>query len=378
MSKVKKIIFIPPNGEMFINDFSIQRIAKYLKNNKNIHTTLLQIKDHKATDSFEYIDSIIDVESQNDLLEQLKSLKYDIIFHRSWMLAYPFAAKLVKKFDNVIVNIKDWGFSSKKEYKIMFGDNATKDFKAIKFIFKNAKYVLSHYTEEQAKIWEKQYNTSREKFIFFPEYSNENNFNNKENINYKKIKLVYAGGLAPSSFPEEMFPTKGNFRALKNITAHNINISYVLTPGAYGATQLPKLRIMFQDILYEDKFNKNFNLKKGKILCASVLNDYHFAFFLFEYCTKSEYLNKYAVPSKLAFYLEAGIPIIINKKLKAVSKLVKEHKLGIVFSNNELKNLDEILKNITKKEYKQFVLNVKKFRNEFIYSLDKFKFLNLK
>lgn len=361
MSKIKKIVFIPPNGKMFINDFSIQRLSQYCKNTPNIHTTLLKIDTLNPVETIEYIDCVINVESENELYKQLKLLEYDVIFHRSWMLAYPFAATLVKTFDNVIVNIKDWNFSTQKEYKILFGEKAVDDFKAIEYIFKNAKAILSHYTHEQAKIWAKKYNVNENKFIFFPEYCNEKNFNHRKNIAYQKPKLVFAGSLSPTSYPEECFLAKSHLRAIRNMTKLDIDVSYVLTEGAYAGTQSPRQRLLFQDILYENTFNKNFHLTKGATLNSSILEKYHFGFFILEYSTKSVYLNRYAVPSKFAFYLEAGIPILINAKMKAVARYVKQYNLGIVFTNHDIHNFATIL-NISEDSYTKMVENVIKFR----------------
>lgn len=368
MSNMKKIVFIPPNGKMFINDFSIQRLGEHFKSVADVHTTLITIDIQKAIKPIENIDSIISVASKDELFEQLKLLEYDVIFHRSWMLAYPFAAELVKNFPSVIVNIKDWNFSTKKEYKIIFGDKAAEDFEAIRYIFQNTKLVLSHFTKEQAKIWAKKYNVNEKKFIFFPEYCNEKNFSIRENTTYQTPKLVFAGSLGPTSYPEEFFLAKSHLRAIREITKHNIDVSYVLTAGAYAGTQSPRQRLLFQDILYENTFNEKFHLIEGETLNPSILNKYHFGFFNLEYTTKSESLNKYAIPSKFAFYLEAGIPMIINSKLKSLSKIIDTYKLGIVISNKELESLDKILNKITSEEYSHMQLNIEKFRDHFTYS----------
>ena len=75
-----------------------------------------------------------------------------------------------------------------------------------------------------------------------------------------------------------------------------------------------KNKQLYRDLFYVDKFNKSFNICKGDNLNASTINSFDFGFFLLEYTTKNEYLNKYAIPSKFIFYLEAGIPMLINTK----------------------------------------------------------------
>lgn len=371
---MKTIVFIPPNGILKKQDFSLQRIAKHLSKDKNIKSILLYIGNEQDNQALEYFDEIIKVNSKKKLFKRLKNLEYSTIFSRSWMHAYPFSAQLVKKFDNVIVNIKDWNFATKEEYKFLFGNDD--DFDAIKYIFKNAKNVLSHFTKEQAKIWAKDYDVNKDKFLFFPEYCDDCNFEEKlvHFKNKNKITLVHAGTVPPSSKPEGFFMTKGLLRSAKKLTKQNISINLVIPPKSYE--YLLKSNLHYKDLLYENEFNDKFNIFKGKNLNASVLNKFDFGFFQLEYHTKNEYLNKYVVPSKFAFYLEAGIPIVINKKFKSLSKIVQKNNLGIVFSNSDLYNLDDKLRKITQKEYVGFLLSIKKFRNKFVLS-KKLNFLNL-
>ena len=364
---MKTIIFIPPNGTMYNQDFSIQRVTNYLFNKDTYKTVLLKINKSSENNKMYNVDKIINVTSQDEILETLKREKYDYIFHRSWMGAYSFAALLSKNFNNVIVNIKDWNFATKKEYSIMLDEKQVEDFDAITSIFSNSKKVLSHYSKEQALIWSKNYRVDIDKFIFFPEYCNEENFNNKKDIDLSILKLVYAGSMCPNSFPESHFPCKSLFRSVRLLSSKGIEVNYVLVKSAFDATQDHR-KELFLDILYEDKFNKFFNLKEGKSLDSSILNKYHYGFFHLEDTTENQGLTQYAVPSKFAFYLEAGLPILINEKWKTISALVKKYNLGIVFSNEELDNLDIKLNKISQSEYLSFIESLTLFRNTYTYS----------
>jgi len=366
----KNIVIVPPSGWMLIQDFSIHRLGKYFKNVKNIKTIVVKIDNKKLDGEFDnggYVDEVINVSTEEELFKTIKELNPDLIFHRSWMLAYPFAAKLVKEFDNVVVNIKDWNFATKKEYKFIFDDIS--DFKAIKYIFKNSKYVLSHYTKEQAKIWAKEYNVNKNKFIFFPEYCNEENFSTKP-ISFNPnntINLVAAGSLAPSSFPEQFFPTKGMLRGVNKLSKQNIQTNMITVPKYYDG--IFEQKAIYQDILYENKFNPYFNILKGEILASNVLESFDFGFFQLEYTTKNEYLNKYAIPSKFAFYLEAGIPMIVNSKMESLAYYVEKYNLGIVFKNSNISNMREVLE-INQSEYRDMINNIINFREKFLYSFD--------
>lgn len=362
---MKTIILVPANGILKKQDFLFDRLSYYFKNELNYTVILIHITEDLIIENKNF-NKIIPVNNKDELISSLSKIKYDYIINRGWMHAYSFSAKLVKEFRDVIIIIKDWNFSTKEEYKFLFGDDS--DFEAIEYIFKYAKNILSHFTKEQTKIWVKEYKVNENKFLFFPEYCNKINFQNKDVTLHqkKKVNLVHAGTVPPSSFPEEFFMTKGLLRSTKRLSKQGISTNLVVPPHSYD--DLLSKKQLYKDLLYENTFNNNFNIYRGKVLDASILNKFDFGFFQIEYHTKNEYLNKYVVPSKFAFYLEAGIPIIINSKFIAVAELVKKNNLGIVFSNKDIDNLGDILQNITRKKYKEFIDNIKKFRISFEFS----------
>lgn len=364
----KHIILIPPNGQLKKQDFSLQRISKWLGKTENIKTTLLHVKPEFFNPKITMFDNIIEVSTEEEIFTKLAEISFDKIFHRSWMGGYPFAANLVKEFDNVIINIKDWNFADKEVYEFLFPNS--KDHEAIEYIFKNCPTILSHFTKEQSKIWAKEYNVSSDKFIFFPEYCNKKSFHKKPLSSLKTINLVYAGALPPSSFAEDYFPGKAHLRSIQILTNQKINIDFVLPEHVYETTL--KSNELFKDFLYENEMNKRFHLIKGKALKPDILNKYHFGFFELEASGINHMLYKYAVTSKFAFYLEAGLPMLMNDKFVSMAKIVKENNLGIVFNNNDLENFKEIL-NISQKKYNTFIENIKQYRKCFIYNDTKLK-----
>lgn len=357
-----KIALIPPNGQFKKQDFSLIRINEWLSQYNNLEVILVYIESSQFQKDISSFNHIIKTQTEEDLFRIIHSLNVNLIFHRSWMGAYPFGVKLIQKFDNVIVNIKDWNFASKEVYEFLFKGN--NDYSAIENIFKKAKYVLSHFTKDQSSIWAKEYTTSEEKFIYFPEYCNEKNFNNKPYLKYKDIKLVYAGKVPPSCYAEEYFPGKSHLRSIKLLSQQNIKIDFVIPPSLYDEFLSSEL---FLDFQYENQYNDNFSVKKGSNLKSDILDEYHFGFFELETSGVNFELYEYAVTSKFAFYLEAGLPMLINEKFKSMSQLVQEHQLGIVFSNSDLSNMTDKVK-VTQASYDTMVNNVKSFRKEFTYS----------
>lgn len=355
---MKTIVFIPPNGILKEQDFSLQRIASSLEQTQDIQTILLYIDSNQNKKKFKKFTMSIQVKTQSELFDKLAELNYDVIFSRSWMHAYSFSAQLVEKFDNVIVNIKDWNFSSKKEYKFLFGNDD--DFEAISYIFKNAMYVLSHYTDEQSLIWTKEYNTNKDKFIFFPEYCD--NLDIKKTNKKNKNSIVFAGTFSSTATPKSFYVSTDMYDTISVLTKQNLYLDYILPPKFYDNID----KSLYQDFLYENEFNEFFKLKRGVELDPNILKNYSYAIFspiINQY--RNEELFKYAIPSKFAFYLEANIPMIVNEKMISLSKIVEKKGLGIVVSNNDMKNIKKILENTN---HEKLVENIMKFKNEFTYN----------
>ena len=65
---------------------------------------------------------------------------------------------------------------------------------------------------------------------------------------------------------------------------------------------------------------------------------------------------KTSVANRIFNYIEAGIPIIINKDAEYMSELVKENKIGFVIGYEDLKNIKEM---INQQDYKKMLKNVK-------------------
>lgn len=358
---MKTIIFIPPNGILKRHDFSLERIVKSLQKDKSIKSILLYINSGQENKSLNYFDQVYQVKSQKVLFKKLSSMNYDSIFSRSWMHAYTFSAKLVRKFDNVIVNIKDWNFSTKEEYKFLFGNDD--DFDAIKYIFTHAKYILSHYTNKQAKLWAKEYNVSKKKFIFFPEYCID--INQDVPKTRKVDSIVFAGTFGPSVYPEQFYVSKDMYKAIHVITQQKLNLDYILPPKFYDNID----SFTYQDFLFENHFNASFNLKRGKELDNSIILEYGYGIFspIINH-RRSTDIFKYAIPSKFSFYLEANLPIIVNSKMKSLSKIVLKNGLGIVVSNKDMLSIKTIIKD---QDYDSMVQNIIKYKKRFQYKYDK-------
>lgn len=359
--EIKTVVLIPPSARFKKQDFSIQRVATAFKNISDIKVVLLYIKELELSIDEKIYDEVISVTSEQEIFLKLKAIDSKMIINRAWMHNYSFAKSLVENFNNVVVNIKDWNFCSKDEYRFLFG--STDDFEAIEYIFENAKLVLSHFTQEQAVLWSKEYGVDLNRFVFFPEFCNKDSFENRA-IEYKDIHLVYAGKIQKSTYPEQLFPAKSHLRSITKLTKQGFNIDFILPEMEYD--NVVKNKEYFLDFLYENSFNDRFNLIRGRKLHPQILKKYHFGFFELEVSGKNIELFRYAIVSKFAFYLEASLPMLVNKNFISIAFLIKEHQLGVVFENKDIDSFDTLL-DISQNQYDTYIKNIQKFRKSFVY-----------
>jgi hypothetical protein len=358
----EEILFIPPNGSLKNFDYSIFRIAGYLSAH-DIKASLLSLEP--PPEIFRHLfHHIYTPSTVVGFLDQLGTINRSHIFYRGWMHAYLFGAFLIKKYPDTIINIKDWNFCDQERYHFLFGELSLHDFTGIDYTFKKAEVVLSHYTKEETDRWSLEYDCDPTKFIFLPELCDENSFCQSNNKPAKPMRLVWACSLPPTHLPENMYPTKTIFRDTQLLTQKGLNIDYVVPESVY--TKIMADRNSYLDILYESHFNRNFKLIKGKALSAKILQSYHYGCFMFSDATAEIRLFQYAVPSKFSLYLEAGLPVLVNKKNKALAKIVHTHGLGFVFSDDEVTLLPKKLLDIHH-NYPEMQNNIYTFRTSYTY-----------
>tara|TARA_Y100000310_G_scaffold329947_1_gene400698 strand:- start:24305 stop:25480 length:1176 start_codon:yes stop_codon:yes gene_type:complete len=170
--------------------------------------------------------------------------------------------------------------------------------------------------------------------------------------NEKNLKIVYGGG--PLSVWEGRIPF---IDVTKIIT--NQKIPFYTTALSVDVED---------DKLFLKEDGKNpffyFNVKSKSPQKHKKLVGYHYGILpdfydpnLFDISTR-----KHEMAGKMIKYLEAGIPVIMNKQLEYMANLVEEHNIGVNIDFEELKNLKEI---ISKINYVQLQKNVKKFQEKY-------------
>jgi glycosyltransferase involved in cell wall biosynthesis len=86
--------------------------------------------------------------------------------------------------------------------------------------------------------------------------------------------------------------------------------------------------------------------------------------------------KKYSMPNKFFEYISAGLPVICTDDSE-IAEIVKEHKMGIVFSYSEIEKLAEALKFLDQIEYDKLKSNVETFRTNLGFSHQENKLLSL-
>lgn len=151
--------------------------------------------------------------------------------------------------------------------------------------------------------------------------------------------LVFSGNLSKSKFlskfdNENMFSYKINLYGIGfNKKDENKILKY---KGTYSSENIVKVLDGSFGLIWDgDEINT----------CSGLYGEY----------------TKINNPSKFSQYVVAGLPIIAWKKA-AVAKVIKKYNIGFVV--NDLVEIDDILNNIDKKTYQDYLCNVMKLRKK--------------
>ncbi|WP_455757110.1 hypothetical protein [Sulfurimonas sp.] len=368
--KNKKIAFIPPNGSVIEQDFFFNRISIFLNSiNIEIYLILFDTDDFRAYKSSIYKQLVVN--NISELQKLNNEYKFDLILHRCWMHRYKFAAEMVDKFDNIAFYIKDWMDEiPKEEYAFLY--QTIEDYDAIKKIFQSGKKVFSHYTYEYTDYLALKYDIPKNNFCFLPEYSCEDNFNIRKTTKYDKnnIKLVWIGGIIPSNRPKKIDEEKIFLDSIVKLSRNNINIDFFILEKYFNKVHDINNFDIWKDWLYEDLFNDNFKIKLGTPMNSDKYDIYNFGIIAgLEYDENCLALKsvRYAIISKLALYMEIGLPLLVNKKWKALSEIVDKNNIGIIIDNEDLNNMDGVF-DISQQKYNDMVDSVYEFRKRYTYN----------
>jgi hypothetical protein len=132
---------------------------------------------------------------------------------------------------------------------------------------------------------------------------------------------------------------------------------------------------MYEEYLELSAKSEYFTIKESVSpdMIAKTLGMYHFGSMLYIFDTvdvKDSHLSS-VVPTKFITYIEAGIPILVSKKLDAVADIVEKYGIGLVIYEDLLTDNGALCKAIYGCDYSSMLCNIERFQGICIAEVDK-------
>jgi len=253
---------------------------------------------------------------------------------------------------------------TKDQWTRMWGKTDAKlDFFTERFAFETMDgIVLAVHCLEAGKILSRKYG-SVTPMIDFPAYVCEEFITSPEprySQGDGRIRLVYGGHVSPSNLPKEMFGDVQFQPLIEKLTTQGIQFEMYPTPYMSPI----RVRQIFADYVKLSRnnplFNYHVNVAFDDAMQQASRCDFGSMIYLFEKCCYGQEHTRLVIPTKFFKFLEAGLPVIVSEEAQYISKLVKDHEIGIVVSQKDIDNLSEIIKSYNYKELKANVKEAQK------------------
>ena len=197
-----------------------------------------------------------------------------------------------------------------------------------KYFLKKCNYIIC--LTSDAKQHLSQYIDSKKIYVI-PTCADTSKYtflNNKENKN-NKINLCYMGSTSNAYNFQKIIKI---FSSLYKIDK-NYNL-FIFTNNQYShiIDEIKKNNLNKKKIIFK-------NLNSDQIITELKHIDYGFFFLNCNFSVKATF------PTKIAEYLSLGIPIICNNFNNDISKLINNNKIGYVYNNQSVYELDKFIKN---------------------------------
>jgi len=158
------------------------------------------------------------------------------------------------------------------------------------------------------------------------------------------VKLAFAGSLAASNLPHSVFGDVKLFGLIGELTGQGLEFHIFLNPYQFADAKGP-----FWDYFHLAEAEPLFRIHPGvapDLLPARLAALAHYGSMLYRFPAGFEILPRHfatIIPSKFFSYLEAGLPVLVNREFTGVCDLVREHGLGVIVDQADLPRLAEIL-----------------------------------
>ena len=327
---------------------------------------------------------LISMGNINDNDAELLVDSFDEIIHNC--LFFPILGKILKKINPGFYHVQCWMwnytlgkfvlenkgkskvisefydvtgmYSKRSKLKLAFWNKIVDlDFFCEKFIFENSDGIIHRYKQKIFLEYSKKYNRNKN-ILEFQQYPV--NFN--QQVSKSKKRLVYCGniiGPKDKRHPRKLFPTSGMFDAFKQLISQDYEINVYLPISTVG---IDKHNSWLIDLT--KKYPKNFfiynTLPIQKLIKEISKYDFGINLSIMDK-SKSDLSNltfNGGMGTKLYTFLEAGLPVLVNKEYSYMSELLEKNNIGMGISSEDIIKTNKILRKVDIKNLKS---NVKKF-----------------
>jgi len=359
----KTIIFI--TGRCFPN---LSRQANFLR--KKGFKTFLICMEQMTHVNFEMVENSFDRVLQNccfypTLDKILNSVSPNFFHIQCWMWEYSLGKFVIDKKlrSKVICDFYDVTgmYANYDNLKIAFEEYSIKqDLECEKYIFENADGIIHRYKQSVFVDYAKRYKNNG-KILEFQQYPISNpSLNTKSNDKNQKYKFVFCGTLIPPNdkkHPPELFSPAGLIYTFEELLkgGHEINVYLPLNGNREFNNWVFQLNKLYSHTLKIHNF-----LPVSELIREISSYDFGINYQKIDLNkTKvSKYTFKGAMGTKNHTYLEAGLPVIVNKEFAYHNEIVTKNKIGLSLKSEDLPNLSLLIDKLNINKLKS---NVKKF-----------------
>lgn len=175
----------------------------------------------------------------------------------------------------------------------------------------------------------------------------------------KQKRLVFVGGVPPllPSRPHELFGDSQLVSMVKKLVDNGCYLDIYNNPLI---AQESEYKLLYPDFMELAEESECFNFYYGDSpqYINEKISKYDIGLMVYDFCgTYAGDLHfKHLIPTKLFSYLEAGLPVLVSDRFKAVCDIVREYRIGVIVSQREIDLIPEIIDMIDIAELKKNVL----------------------
>lgn len=175
----------------------------------------------------------------------------------------------------------------------------------------------------------------------------------------KHKRLVFVGGIPPllPSRPHELFGDSQLVSLVQKLVDNGCYLDIYNNPLIAPKSEY---KLLYPDFMELSNTHECFNFYCGDSpqYINERISKYDIGLMVYDFCgTFSGDLHfKHLIPTKLFSYLEAGLPVLVSDRFKAVCDIVKEYRIGVIVSQREIDLIPEIIDMIDIAELKRNVL----------------------